>query len=278
MNGAELCRALREHEGVRFAYVLVVTAHSDAERLVETFDSGADDFLAKPINRQELLARLRAGERVARLEEDVARRTREIHRLNAESAVANQKLEEANKKLTTMATTDELTGIMNRREAMARLKELWAYHERYGPEFACIMVDIDHFKKFNDTHGHAVGDMVLRATAAILRTTIRKTDFVARVGGEEFLVLCPHVGVDGGAVCAEHMRSAVEKYVFTHESAQLNVTISLGVAQRDESMGSPDELMRKADTALYEAKAQGRNRVAVATCPKVVGPLVCGLG
>lgn len=271
MNGAELCRTLRGHEGVRFAYILVVTAHADTERLIEAFDAGADDFLSKPINRQELLARLQAGERVARLEEEVARRTREIHRLNAESAVANQNLEEANKKLTMMAITDELTGMMNRREAMARLMELWQYHERYGPEFACIMVDIDHFKKFNDTHGHAVGDMVLRETAALLRTTIRKTDFVARVGGEEFLVLCPHVGVDGGVVCAEHMRSAVEQHVFTHEGETLKVTLSFGVAQRDETMGGPDELMRKADTALYEAKVLGRNRVAVATCPKAVG-------
>src|ERR1043166_5534866 len=109
MNGSELCRALREHEGVRFAYIMIVTGNADTERLVEVFEAGANDFIAKPLNRQELLARLKAGERMAKLEEDLARRTREIHRLNAQSALANQKLEEANAKLQQMAMTDELT-------------------------------------------------------------------------------------------------------------------------------------------------------------------------
>ena len=264
MNGADLCRALRGHEGVRFAYVLIVTAYADTDRLVEVVEAGADDFIAKPINRQEFLARLRAGERIARLEEDLARRTREIHRLNALSAVANQKLEEANAKLRRMATTDELTGLLNRREAMSRMSELWSYSVRYGPSLSFIMLDIDQFKRVNDTHGHAVGDQVQREIAVILKETVRKSDAVARLGGDEFLVICPHVGLDGAAVCAEHIRRAIAGHAFGDSATALEVTVSLGVAHRDHSVPTPEFLLKLADEALYASKAKGRNCVSLA--------------
>jgi len=268
MDGLELCRALREHEGVRFAYIVMTTSHSDTERLVEAFHAGVDDYLPKPINRQELLARLRAGERIARLEEDLARRTREVHRLNAESALANRKLEQANARLKVIATTDELTGLLNRREAMSRLQELWAAQERYGAMFCCIMVDIDHFKRFNDAHGHAAGDAVLRQTADILRATVRTADIICRVGGEEFLVLCPHVDAAGAAICAERLREAVETNGYVHDGRPLKVTISLGVAERDPETAGPDALVRRADEALYASKVAGRNRVTLAESPQ----------
>ena len=265
MDGLALCRALREHEGVRFVYVLMITGHSDTDRLVEAFNAGADDFLAKPVNQQELIARLRAGGRIARLEEDLARRTRDVHRLNAQAALANQKLEEANARLRSMAMTDELTGLLNRRMAMTRLRELWLSQERYDVQFSCVMLDIDHFKRINDTYGHAVGDMVLVRTAAVLQQAVRGTDIVCRIGGEEFLILCPHVDLDGGAVCAEHLREAVENSAFLHGGEKLHMTVSLGVAQRNDSMKTPDELIRSADEALYRSKAAGRNRVTISS-------------
>jgi diguanylate cyclase (GGDEF)-like protein len=264
MDGVTLCRALRQHEGVRFIYIVLVTAHSDIDRLVEAFEAGADDFLPKPVNKQELLARLRAGERIAMLEADLARRTREVHRLNAESSMANRKLAEANAQLQRMATTDELTGLLNRREAMSRIRELWALQARYGSPFSCIMLDIDHFKKFNDSYGHAAGDLVLRETAGVLKKSVRSTDLVCRVGGEEFLVLCPNVGLEGAAVCAEHLRAAVAGHAFVHEGRMLGVTISLGVSARDEAISSDGELLKRADEGLYASKAAGRNRVTVA--------------
>lgn len=264
MDGIELCRALRQHEGIRFVYVIIATSHSENERVTEAFEAGADDFLSKPIRRAELLARLRAGEHIARLESDLAKRTREMHRINAEMALAHQQLNRANERLKKMATTDELTSLLNRREAMRRLKGLWDVYERYQQGFSCIMLDIDHFKKFNDTHGHAAGDSVLRDTAQLLLANTRKTDKVCRVGGEEFLVLCPNVGVDGAAVCAEHLRAAVEQHRFEYEGARMYVTVSLGVAPASAAMADPEEVLKSADTLLYVSKQAGRNRVSVA--------------
>jgi diguanylate cyclase (GGDEF)-like protein len=264
MDGVELCRKLRQHEGVRFVYIIIVTAHSDLNRVVEAFEAGADDFLSKPVGRPELMARLRAGEHIARLESDLAKRTREMHRLNAEMAIANEKLAMANDELKRMATTDALTGLTNRREAMNKLDKLWSTGERYGHPFACITLDIDHFKKFNDMHGHATGDTVLREIAAVLRSHVRATDIVCRMGGEEFLVLCPNVGEKGAVKCAEHMRAAVEDHGFSHGGVHLKVTVSLGVAEWMQDMTGPDELLQRADDALYASKAGGRNQVTLA--------------
>ncbi|MFH1420038.1 MAG: diguanylate cyclase [Planctomycetota bacterium] len=264
MDGIELCRALRAHEGIRFAYIIVVTAHSNTERLSQAFEMGADDFLSKPICKPELLARIRVGEHIFQLEEDLAKRTREIHRLNAQMAVTNDKLAEANDKLQQMATTDELTGLYNRREAMSRLKQLWDSADRYDHTLSCVMLDIDHFKRFNDAHGHAIGDKVLKKTAAVLRSNVRSTDSVCRIGGEEFLVLCPNIGLQGAVVCAEHLRSAVEQHEVEVRGKRLNVTISLGAAERRPDMAKPDDVLKQADDALYASKEAGRNRVTAA--------------
>ena len=257
MDGIELCRALRWSESFGFVYVIILTAHTDKERLVEAFDAGADDFLIKPCDRQELLARLRAGARIIALEADLAERTRAVHKVNAEMAIVNQKLER-------MATTDELTGLINRREALARLDEQWSLARRYRLPYACIMLDIDHFKRFNDAHGHAVGDLVLRETAAVLRSNARETDVVCRIGGEEFLVLCPNVYATAAAFCAERLRVSVESHAVDCRGERLRVTISLGVAEQDAAMTCPDDLISAADNALYAAKNAGRNRVEVA--------------
>ena len=264
MDGVELCRALRQHEGVRFVYIIIVTAHSEIDRVAEAFEAGVDDFITKPLRRPELVARLRAGGHIARLEDDLVTRTCEIHRLNAEMVLANEKLETANERLKRMATTDELTGLLNRRELMNRLKGMWASKERYGTIFSCIMLDIDFFKKFNDTYGHAAGDAVLRATAGVLQANVRTTDLVCRMGGEEFLILCPSVRAKEAGVCAEHVRAAVEAHDYAYDGIGLRVAVSLGVAEWDADMTKSDELLRKADDALYLSKQSGRNRVTIA--------------
>jgi len=273
MDGIELCRQLRQNEGIRFVYVIMVTSHLEGERVTQAFEAGADDYLLKPIRRAELLARLRAGDHIARVESDLAKRTREMHRINAEMALAHQQLNQANEQLKRMATTDELTGLLNRREAMSLLKDLWAAYERYQQGFSCIMLDIDHFKRFNDTHGHGAGDRVLRDTAQLLQENTRKTDRVCRVGGEEFLVFCPNVGVDGAAVCAEHLRSAVEQHSFAYEGVEMRVTISLGVASAASTMTHPEEVLKCADGLLYASKQAGRNRVSVAGATCEVQPV-----
>jgi two-component system, cell cycle response regulator len=264
MDGIELCRTLRQHEGVSFVYLIILIAHGNQDCVAEALEAGADDFLAKPISRPELRARLRVAEHITRLEADLSRRTREIHRLNAEMAITTEKLGAANDKLQLMVTQDELTGLLNRREAMSRLHQLWGGQDRYGQVFSCIMLDFDGFKSFNDTYGHAAGDMVLRETSSVLRSEVRSTDLVCRVGGEEFLILCPSVGARGGMVCAEHVREAVERHDFRWEDSRLKVTISLGVAEWRPEMKCPDDILRAADHAMYASKAAGRNRVTVA--------------
>lgn len=264
MDGLALAKALRQHEGIGFTYVVMVTAQSDIENLVEAFESGVDDFLKKPINRTELTARLRAGERIIDLERRAVKRQREIHRLNAEMAVSHQKLEALNNKLNMIAVTDELTGLLNRREAISRLKEQWENQNRYKSSFSIVAMDIDHFKQVNDTYGHAAGDLVLKSVAQCMRETVRTTDIVCRTGGEEFLVICPNVGCEGGATCAEHIRASVAAMVCSFGGVTIPVTISAGVAERTSSHITPDDVLVSADKALYESKRSGRNRVTIA--------------
>jgi len=264
MNGIELCRKLRSHEGIRFVYIIIATANAGAGRVVEAFDAGADDFIAKPINKAELLGRLRAAERIVSAESALAKRTREVHRVNAQMAMAHQKLNVANEKLRRMATTDELTGLLNRREAFERLNDFAQASKRYGHELATIMLDIDHFKQFNDTHGHAAGDYVLKETARVLRGRTRTSDKVARVGGEEFLLICPGINGENAMKCAENVRAAVEQASFEYEGAKLNVTVSLGVAAWNSTYDKPDEMLKDADDALYVSKRGGRNQATLA--------------
>lgn len=271
LNGLDFCRTLRSHEGIGFAYVIVLTAQSDSQTLIEAFDAGADGFIAKPVNKQTLLAWMRSADRMVGLDQGIARRQLEICRLSAEMTIANEKLAEANKKLQVMAVTDELTGAFNRREAMTRLNSLTLAGDRYGQSFSCILLDIDHFKKINDCHGHAAGDFVLRRVTEIVQRCIRATDAVCRIGGEEFLIICPFTSTEGAVTCAEKIRSEIADAVFEVGEANLNVTVSLGVAQR-EGREAVDDILHRADEALYASKQAGRNHVTAAE------PAVAGVG
>lgn len=265
MDGLELCREIRSHEAIPFAYVIVLTA-SDAgpEQIAQALEAGADDYLKKPFQRRELVARIHAGKRIVHLHEAVDCRNRELHRANADMAIAYSRLGEANELLKKMVVTDELTGLYNRREAMNRLSVDWASSVRRGTPLACIGIDIDKFKSINDTHGHAVGDAVLKETARVLSTAARREESVCRIGGEEFLVLCSQATSEEAQVAAERLRAAVESTVVRTGELELSMTISLGVAQRTKEMNSFDDLLREADHALYDAKKAGRNRVVVA--------------
>jgi len=263
MDGLEFCRAVRESESIGFAYIIIVTANSDEDQLVEAFESGADDFLPKPYHLPELLVRLKAGVRIVELEASLEKERLEAHKANAELAVLNETINR-------LATTDELTGVSNRREAMRHLGEQWSLARRHGQPLTCLMFDIDHFKKFNDDHGHDVGDAVLQSVAQTLRKTARKGEQVFRIGGEEFFMLCSSAGESEGAEAGERLRRAVESTVIQNDVVGLSVTISVGVAQATEDMKNPEELLKQADIVLYSAKASGRNRVCVASASEVV--------
>ena len=265
VDGLELCRRLRANEEVGFVYVIVLSAQSEKERVVEALEAGADDFVLKPFSSQELLAHVRAGDRIARLESKLVERGREVSRANAQLAAANDRLRIA-------ATSDELTGLANRREGLARLADHWAVAQRRGEALSCIVVDIDHFKQINDRHGHPTGDAVLRAVAATLQKATRRGEPICRVGGEEFLVICPGSPAALAAQGAERLRLALESHPITSNAIHVPVTISLGVAERTPAMAGPDDLLKAADEMLYLAKATGKNRVCAAGgCPALAG-------
>lgn len=256
LDGMGLCRALRATPTGRLCYIVVLTAHGDEARLAEAFASGADEYLTKPLRRGELLARLHAGERIVKLEETLLRESAELRKVAAELALANRRLE-------SFALTDVLTGIPNRRCVLDRLEQEFSAAARDKSELAVLMVDIDHFKRVNDTLGHAEGDRVLREVAQALRRNSRLEDTVGRFGGEEFLVVCPGLGMAAGAALAERLREAVEHAKLDVVTEFGPPTVSVGLAGKRGDDGLSSKLLERADAALYEAKRGGRNRVKV---------------
>ncbi|HZK19029.1 MAG TPA: diguanylate cyclase [Clostridia bacterium] len=207
---------------------------------------------------------------IVRLHREIARRKRiqaELEMANYEIDMVNAGLQEANRELEKMSMVDGLTGISNRRYFDSFLKRLWGINMRGRFPVALVMVDIDHFKNYNDSYGHLAGDQCLKAVARIIDGTVRSPgDFVARYGGEEFVVLLSNTTEGGAAQLAERIRGKVEKTSIDNGVAETFVTISLGVAAMITTEGKkPEDLIRIADIALYKAKDDGRNRVVRAS-------------
>lgn len=258
MDGVALCRALRQFEFGRRLYMILLTGREDEDRVVEAFDAGVDDYLTKPFKPKVLLARVRAGLRVVQLQDQVAADQKKMHEQVAQLAVLNRKLQQA-------SLTDVLTGLPNRRHAMQVLNDAWSLGKRTNAGISVIMMDIDHFKQVNDRYGHDVGDEVLRAAAAEFKRTTRQSDTVCRLGGEEFLVVCPQTTAQEAAVCAERLRTALHGRRIVCGPFDGRITISLGVAQDSPVMEGVDDLLKAADLAVYRAKDAGRNRVLLHT-------------
>ena len=254
MDGIGLCKALREARLGQLLYIIMLTVQENENNLVTAFEAGADDYIVKPFSRKVLEARIRGGERLIRLQDEVAEEQDENRRHIAELALMNRRLQES-------AMTDLLTELPNRRYALEYLEKEWATVQRSGQSLACLMIDVDHFKKFNDRYGHEIGDNVLVQTAAILRSTARASDLVCRFGGEEFIVVCANTATVAAENLAERLRKAVESQKFTKD--KLSVTISVGIAVRNTLMTEEKELIRSADGALMNAKRSGRNRVCL---------------
>jgi diguanylate cyclase (GGDEF)-like protein len=263
MDGVELCKRLRSTEAGRDLYILILTGQSEERRIVEAFEAGADDHVAKPLNPKLLLARIRPGTRVIKLQEDLQGKVRE-------KAEANRLLAIEKRRFKVASMTDSLTELPNRRYAMKRLEKEWATSSRSKLPLSVILLDIDHFKRVNDTYGHDVGDEVLRSTARALQRVLRTSDTCTRIGGEEFLVICPGTPLDGAMQLADRIRLAVEaNHVAAPAFAQGNVTISLGVSCNSaKSCDSIDAMLKGADEGVYLAKRLGRNRVGLAASPR----------
>ncbi len=257
IDGIDFCRALRRTRFGRRIYVLLLTGHGDEERILQAFDAGVDDYVVKPFKPRLLLARLRAGLRLVRLQEQ-AERDRAIHvRSAANQARMNRQLREA-------AETDYLTQLPNRRFAMENFSREWRRAAEDGTALSLIMLDIDSFKSINDRFGHDVGDTVLRETARVMRSSTRRRDIAARIGGEEFLVICPGADLEAARGLAERILSEVRSNHISAGAFDDNVTVSAGVATLGPHVQDVDHLLRLADEAVYRAKELGRDRVELA--------------
>lgn len=242
LDGLEVCRTVRRQPG-RYIYIILLTARSSPADMIDALDAGADDFLSKPFNIAELRARLQAGERVLRLQDDLLR---------------------AHEALKQEATHDRLTNLWNRGRVHDELARELRRSRRELASMAIMMADVDHFKAINDRHGHAAGDTALQQVAKRIQSSLRNSDSLGRYGGEEFLIILPHTDVNGAREVGERVRAAVSASPINHAALHIAVTMSFGVASVMSASVSIEELLHAADQALYRAKANGRNRVEVA--------------
>jgi two-component system, cell cycle response regulator len=245
-DGVDVCRTIRAGAAEPYVYVVLLTARDKREDIVAGLEAGADDYVIKPCHPLELEMRLRAGCRVINLQEQLVK---------------------AREALRYEAMHDTLTGLFNRGALVAQLDRELSRSQRTGEPLSLVVGDIDHFKSINDTHGHAVGDLVLRETAVRMKAGIRAYDTLGRVGGEEFLVVLPNCDSRVGMAVASRLRIRVASGpVPVADGVGANVTVSLGVAGTDQFAGaSRERLVRAADAAMYRAKRAGRNRVLVAS-------------
>lgn len=241
LDGEKLLRVKDANSGGVPVPFLFVTGSGDRERRTRLIVDGASDVVQKPFFAPDLVARLRLHLKIRQLQQELM--------------IKNRRLEY-------LSTTDEVTGLRTRRFVNDTLRVEFQRARRYGQSLSVLMADLDHFKRVNDKFGHPAGDAVLRATAERLQEQLRATDLGGRYGGEEFVVVLPHNDLSSATQAAERWRAMIaDKPFLVTGGREIQVTMSVGVATFERSMGSPDELVSAADTALYIAKENGRNRV-----------------
>jgi diguanylate cyclase (GGDEF)-like protein len=236
LDGPELCRRIRASASDHYTFIILLTSRDRREDRLTGLRAGADDFLIKPPDPDELAVRLEIAERILAVHDQLALQ---------------------NAQLVELATVDELTGTKNRRRFREDLELLFGQADRLDSPLSLIMFDLDHFKQYNDSFGHPAGDDVLHWSGSILRAVVRAHDVVARYGGEEFVVLLPATDAIEALEVAERLRSAIACRPWPHRK----ITASLGVATAGPDTGNAAALVDQADQALYHSKLSGRNQV-----------------
>lgn len=239
MTGVELCRKVREDKNSCYKYLILVTSKDLKEDIIKGMEAGADDYVTKPFLSQELAVRINAGKRILDLQDQ----------------------------LTYLATYDVLTGILNRRAILKKLRQEMSRSIRTKLPIGIVMADLDHFKSVNDTYGHLAGDKVLVEASNAMKSCLREYDEIGRYGGEEFVIILPGAGVEQSSIIANRMCKAVADAEVLYGEDHLKVTSSFGVfaINGDCDPNKLDDYFKMVDKALYAAKEDGRNRVKVAS-------------
>ena len=256
-DGLELCRLLRNSRVGKSLYFLLMADDLDEDFVVRAFEDGIDDLVPEDCPGRLLTARIRGGIRLAQLQRRAEEDRRTVRKQISELGILTRRLRSA-------ALTDALTELPNRRYAMKRLDTEWSSTSRTGRPLSVMLIDIDHFKAVNDTYGHDVGDVVLKDVAGLLRSSLRQSDEVCRIGGEEFLVICKNTTQSECVLIGERIRRSVEACDIESNGDVLKMTISLGAAGRSSSIADINALLKAADEAVYQAKETGRNKVCQA--------------
>ncbi len=267
LDGFETCRRIKCNPEYKDVPVVFLTAKEDKESVVRGFEVGGVDYITKPIFGPELITRLesqlRFRDQKLQLEEINVRLNHEILKameIEAELRKSQDELQETNRRLEELATTDGLTGLLNRREVERYLIDEVGRAERGAASFSVALADIDFFKRVNDSHGHDCGDLALTTVADILKRETRTVDKVARWGGEEFLLFLPRTSPTEAALVAEKLRRLIETTPMRCEGGTFTVTMTFGIAWFERG-STIDALLRVVDRALYQGKSEGRNRV-----------------
>lgn len=240
-DGVELCRELKQIPEFRARYILMLTGEDEEEDKIEGFDLGADDYMTKPFQPRELSARIRSAKRIVDLQKELVA---------------------SNERLSLLSITDGLTRLYNHRHFQEELARMFEESLRYDRPLSLALIDIDFFKKVNDTWGHGAGDEVLKRVSSIFANQTRSADMAARYGGEEFAVIMPETDLEHAIQFAEGIRKTIEDTAIETEEATLRVTVSIGIACYPHTqVQTPRQLVESADRALYRAKRGGRNQV-----------------
>jgi two-component system cell cycle response regulator len=250
MDGVMLAQELKSNPEFKTRFVIMLTGEDEQEDKVQGLDLGADDYVTKPFQYPELLARIRAGKRIVDLQKELL---------------------ETNKRLERLSITDGLTNLYNHRFFQDELARAFEESARYLRPLSLAIVDLDFFKKVNDSYGHAIGDEVLKAVSKLFQESIRSTDLAARYGGEEFAMMMPETELDDGVKFAEKIRKLVEGTPVVTPAGPISVTVSIGVSTAPHpKIHAAKELVVAADKALYRAKRNGRNQVQADARPAEV--------
>ena len=247
LDGLELCRAIRKDTSKGYVFIVLLTAKDSKDDIVSGLEAGADDYLTKPPNHSELIARIKTGIRILELE---------------------RSLKKANEEIRILSITDPLTGCYNRGYMTERLPQEIRRAKRYRHSLSLVLCDIDHFKRLNDTYGHQVGDRILKEFVQWIIPSIRNgVDWLARYGGEEFLIVIPETDIKGACYTAERLRRIISQKAIKIQGKRIHITASFGVTGLDpdtpDEKISPEAMINQADKYLYQAKQEGRNSVKV---------------